>query len=272
MRETTPMVFLVARPSINWPNIRAYLRAVGGQSWGVRREEERDLEPDGDGWTSENAGQDLMEIMGRLCYRSWEAGLNANVTRTRADQGEYIDNILNVMHGSVLEHAHYSFIFHDVSRVFTHELVRHRHENISQESLRFVRLTDIPFWTPEWAQGDAELMGRNQQVLEVLEEHQRWLAEHFALDDDGVPFAEKKHKTSFMRRLAPIGLSTGIGWTANVRGLRHIIEMRTAKGAEEEIRLVFGQVAQIMRHECPDAFGDYEQNEEGEWLPKNRKV
>ena len=37
--------------------------------------------------------------------------------------------------------------------MFTHELVRHRvGTSISQESLRFVRLDDLPFWFPDWAQ------------------------------------------------------------------------------------------------------------------------
>ena len=63
----------------------------------------------------------------------------------------------------------------------------------------------------------------------------------------GVPFGVKKEVTSALRRLAPIGLSTDILWTANVRTLRHVIEMRTAPGAEEELRLVFDRVAQIMQ-------------------------
>ena len=48
----------------------------------------------------------------------------------------------------------FSFVLHNVSRVVTHELVRHRPGTaVSQESLRFVRLTDIPFWFPDWAAG-----------------------------------------------------------------------------------------------------------------------
>ena len=43
-------------------------------------------------------------------------------------------------------------MLHNVSRVATHELVRHRAGvAVSQESLRFVRLDDLPFWFPEWA-------------------------------------------------------------------------------------------------------------------------
>ena len=154
----------------------------------------------------------------------------------------------------------------------THELVRHRPGTaISQESLRFVRLADIPFWFPDWALADAELMKRATALLEQMEEFQLWMAGHFGLDEEGVPFHEKKHKTSFMRRFAPDGVATGLLWTANIRTLRHTIEARTDAGAEEEIRLVFGKIAELMRAEAPALFGDYEITD-GAWIPRWRKV
>jgi thymidylate synthase ThyX len=154
----------------------------------------------------------------------------------------------------------------------THELVRHRPGTaVSQESLRFVRLADIPFWFPEWALADAELMTRSTALLEQLEEFQRWMAGHFGLDEAGVPFHEKKHKTSFMRRFAPDGVATGMLWTANIRTLRHTIEARTDPGAEEEIRLVFGKIGELVRTEAPALFGDYTVTD-GAWIPRWRKV
>ena len=172
----------------------------------------------------------------------------------------------------MLEHVSFSFVLHNVSRVLTHELVRHRPGTaISQESLRFVRLADIPFWFPEWARADDELMKRATALLEQMEEFQRWMAGHFGLDEEGVPFDEKKHKTSFMRRFAPDGVATGLVWTANIRTLRHTIEARTDPGAEEEIRLVFGKIGELMRAEAPALFGDYTVDD-GAWIPRWRKV
>ena len=154
----------------------------------------------------------------------------------------------------------------------THELVRHRPGTaISQESLRFVRLNDIPFWFPEWARADPELMQRATAVLEHLEQFQLWMADHFGLDAQGLPFHEKKHKTSFMRRFAPDGVATGMLWSANIRTLRHTIEARTDPGAEEEIRLLFGKIGELVRAEAPALFGDYTV-QDGTWIPKWRKV
>jgi len=262
MHETSPSVHLVARPSVDVDGMRAYLGDVGGASWLDRRLDENHGSP--------NAGELLVEFGGRVCYRSWEPGLNPNVTRVRTDKDEYFANLLSSLHGSVLEHASYSFAFRNVSRVFTHELVRHRAGSaFSQESLRYVRLTDVGFRVPP------VLEPVRQQVVslvEQLEEFQLTAADALGLDDEGVPFAVKKEVTSALRRLAPIGLSTDILWTANVRTLRHVIEMRTATGAEEELRSVFDEIGRTMRHEAPGLFQDFSRDDDGAWVPEHRKV
>jgi thymidylate synthase (FAD) len=262
MKSVQPEVFLVARPEIDYAALAGYLQEVGGERW-LEKLDRDEL----------NDAQSLAEFAGRLCYRSWEPGLNPNVSRVRTGQDNYLKNsILANAHGSVLEHVSFSFVLHNVSRVLTHELVRHRPGTaVSQESLRFVRLADIPFWFPEWAQKDPELMQRATVLLEQMEEFQRWMAGHFRLDEDGVPFHEKKHKTSFMRRFAPDGVATGLLWTANIRTLRHTIEARTDTGAEEEIRLIFGKIGALMRAEAPALFSDYAV-EDGAWIPRWRKV
>ena len=91
----------------------------------------------------------LRAIDHKLVGWGWEPGLNPNVTKTRTDQAEYFINLMRSGHGSVLEHANYSFVLYDISRVATHEIVRHRAGSaFSQESLRYVRLTDIGFRVP----------------------------------------------------------------------------------------------------------------------------
>ena len=268
MKPVEPEVFLVARPDIDYDGVAAYLRQVGGERW-LERLDRDQLDGEQDRHDAEN----LVEFAGKMCYRSWEPGLNPNVRRVRDDHAKYLENILRSGHGSVLEHASFTFVLHNCSRVLTHELVRHRPGTaVSQESLRFVRLDEIPFWFPGWAQEDPELMKRATALLQEMEAFQGWMSGHFKLDDEGVPFHEKKHKTSFMRRFAPDGVATGVVWTANIRTLRHVIEMRTDPGAEEEIRLVFGKVGDIMRAEAPALFGDYQVSDDGAWVPGWRKV
>jgi thymidylate synthase (FAD) len=269
MHETSPSVFLIARPSIDLEGMRGYLQAVGGESWLASRLDADDDDDAAAGSTAP-ASELLVEFAGRACYRSWKPGLNANVSRVREDRGAYFSNILASGHGSVLEHAGWTFALHDVSRAFTHELVRHRAGSaFSQESLRYVRLTDLGFRVPPALE---PMRAQVLSIVEQLEELQLSTADALGIDDQGVPFDVKKEITSALRRLAPIGLSTDIVWSANARTLRHVIEMRTAPSAEEEMRLVFDLIARAMRTEAPLLFADFARDDDGAWVPEHRKV
>jgi thymidylate synthase (FAD) len=259
MHETTPQIFLIARPAVDFEGMLAYLQSVGGASWLEGRSTQGLVD-----------AELLVEFSGRACYRSWEPGLNANVSKVRSDSRDYLTNLIASGHGSVLEHVSWTFAFRDVSRVFTHELVRHRAGSaFSQESLRYVRVTDIGFRVPAALE---PLRDRVVSLVEQLEEFQLDAAAALGIDDDGVPFEVKKEITSALRRLAPIGLSTDIIWTANARTLRHVVEMRTAASAEEELRSVFGEVAAIMLREAPALFADFTRQADGSWVPAHHKV
>jgi hypothetical protein len=177
---------------------------------------------------------------------------------------------------SVTEHAVLNFIFADVSRVFSHELVRHRvGVGISQESLRFVRLTDLGMWLPKCIREDVWARRFFEEKFMEMEQWQRALACHFDLDNPNVNFAKKKEITSAMRRIAPIGLATTIGWSVNFRTLRWVLEMRTHPSAEEEIRLVFGKVGEMVMKRYPNMFQDFsvvEENGLPYYKPENSKI
>ena len=107
MKKVEPGVFLVARPEVDYEALAAYLHEVGGQSWLERLDRDQ----------LDNDAQNLAEFAGKMCYRSWEPGLNPNVRRVRDDQAKYLENILRSGHGSVLEHLNFTFVLHNVSRV-----------------------------------------------------------------------------------------------------------------------------------------------------------
>lgn len=270
MHNVEPKAFLISRPSVDYSEVRWAIEEMAGRESAQAQQFRWNDNNPGD--TVEHEGQDLIEVGGRLCYKSWKPGVNKNVTRIREDQAAYLQNILKSGHGSVLEHANYSFIFTNVSRVFTHELVRHRAGSaFSQESLRFVRLDELGIFIPDSFREDELLMEHLEEYVENAENLQCDLARHFGLDEPGKSFHEKKEATSFMRRFAPEGLATHIMWTANVRTLRHVIEARTAPGAEAEIRKVFGQVAETMIEEAPALFGDF-LSSDGVYVPEWSKT
>jgi thymidylate synthase (FAD) len=135
MRYAIPRIFMLASTKME-DGVDAFLKDLGAPDWTT---------------DAEGAGSELAEIAGRLCYKSFGTGLNPNVTRVRKGNQNYIGNsILSQKHGSVLEHAYVTFAYLDVSRIFTHELVRHRVGTAySQESLRFVRLDKLGFYYPK---------------------------------------------------------------------------------------------------------------------------
>ena len=260
MHLVDPYVAIIARTMADDDAIATYLEANGADAFADARHFDE--------------AEDVVEFAGRACYRSFGAGLNKNVTKIREDQGEYIRNILSSAHGSVLEHVTWTFAIQGVSRIATHELVRHRvGVAISQESGRYVAFDgSFPMPLPSWAIEDREFMEQAKLFMFQAEQFQHWMAEHFDLHKPGQKFAYKKHITSFMRRFAPEGRASALVWTANARTLRHVIAERTAAGAEDEIRELFSIIAQLMIAQHPMLFGDFKEQEDGSFKPEWRKV
>lgn len=242
MKFIQPEVYLIAETSIKG-DMDQYLDDIGAAAWSTN---------------SHSDAERLVEFAGRLCYNSFKPGLNPNVTKVREGNDVYLKNILKEAHGSVLEHATVTFVFHNVSRVFTHELVRHRvGVAISQESLRYVRLSDLRIWMPNMVFTHPVVQRIMTKAWEGAEQAYALGAQKLNLDEEK-SFHIKKKWTSALRRIAPIGLATTIMWTVNLRTLRHVLEKRTHRSAEEEIRFVFNKVGKIVQEKYPAIFGDYE--------------
>lgn len=226
---------------------------------------------------SEGEAELLVEFAGRRCYNSFKPGINPNITKVREDPSEYIRNILVQHHGSVLEHVSVSFSFEGVSRVFTAELERHRAGcAISEQSLRYVRLDDIPIWIPN-SVTDSELLTSEitNSVVEAEARVSRMMNQICKMnqvkDFNDLPMKIRKKYTSLMRRIVPMGVATGLVWTANLRSLRHIIPLRTSEAAEEEIRQVFSMVGDLCKKHFPKVFQDMGWDR-GSWYVEHEKI
>lgn len=274
MEFCKPKVFQLGETRLINHGVKGYLKHIGAEEWYNNNVM----------GTNNSDSEVLSEIYSRTCYKSFGAGLNPNVTKVREGNDVHLENVLKQKHGSVFEHAVLNFMFCDISRVFTHELITHRVGMAkSQESLRFVRLTnlksfDFPRLEEELTEEEETWFhSQVQEVFEYLEDKQRVMTAKFNLNDEQ-SFARKKKLTSRMRRLAPIGLLTNIGWSSNFRTLRHLIPLRTSKAAEEEIRYVFAEVGRICKYEYPNIFPDMEWHSDnnstglGEWRVENEKV
>ena len=134
-----------------------------------------------------------------------------------------------------------------------------------------MRLTDLGFTMQKCIADNPDASECFRQTIEMLEYKQQQLAKIFDIDNMS-SFSKKKILTSAFRRIAPIGLATGIVATFNFRTLRWLIEQRTQEVAEEEIREVFGKIAEIAVKRWPYVFGDFTRTEDGDWIPTYEKV
>ena len=266
--------FNIARTMVDREAVRRWLDRIGADSYEIPEE----------GAVSDPAL--LIALAAKRCYMSFEPGLNPNVTRVRANLVEYLDNILASGHGSVLEHAVYTFAIEGVSRVFTGEMNRHRAGwAISEGSMRFIRFDrDIPWWMPTSLaiapDDDQDLATRKARTVSVFDRAFKQQQENYAemvniwdMDAGNHNFAYKKRVTSCMRRIVGMGVATGGVWTGNLRALRHVVALRgNEPTAEEEIYHVFSRIGQFMVDRESALFGDFSQDERGSWIPKHRKV
>lgn len=194
----------------------------------------------------------LCSMFAKLCYKSLSMGQNKNVSRIR-DIQDNLTGCFKTGHGSIFEHISFNFIAANCSRVFTHELVRHRvGMAYSQNSGRYIRSDSIevvfdPILEP--------VKNEFQELLEFIEKKYKEMEHKFDLDSMK-DFGTKKKITSALRRILPNGQANEIAFTVNLRSLRHLIMLRTSRHAEWEIRVVFEQVYLIMKEKYPLMFFD----------------
>jgi len=254
-------VIKLAETKLNEDGVKQLAEHYAAMDW---LERVRQLQP--------NDSEFLIELAGRACYKSFGVGINPNVTKIRDNPRDYLTNVLEKGDGSILEHATVTFAFLNVSRVFTHEIVRHRAGTaMSQESLRYVRPRDISLWLPPDLEPASE---KFSETVEEIEKRYHELESKF--DWDNMTFEQKKRVTSALRRILPDGIATNLIWTANHRTIRWVIEMRTHPSAEVEIRMIFGKVAEICIRDYPLLYADFtaKQLADGttQYIPKYSKV
>ncbi len=194
----------------------------------------------------------LAEMAGRLCYMSYGKGRKTN--------REFLGHLVEVGHGSVLEHSVWSFLVTGVSRSLTHELVRHRHFSYSQLSQRYVNESESPYVEPDaiaedpalhevWAAAVNAARDAYDRLVEGLEKR-------YAAEPD--PTLRRKLARQAARSVLPNAVETRIFVTGNARALRHFVEMRGSPAADVEIRKVALRMLDLLQEEAPALFGDYE--------------
>jgi thymidylate synthase (FAD) len=246
---TTPCVYMLAKQTMQSAELDRFLQDHG-VSWQS---------------DSEVAAEVVTETAGRVCYMSF--------ARPRPGGNiAYLNHIKEVGHGSVLEHAVWTFLITGVSRSLTHELVRHRAGfAYSQLSQRYVDESVAEYVEPDIIAQDPELHAiwleavqrTHQAYMALAEKLNAKLADPKAaatamLPPDADRTTRRKTARQAARSVLPNATETKITVTANARALRHFLEQRGSVHAEPEIRKLANVLLEALQKDSPNLFGDYE--------------
>jgi thymidylate synthase ThyX len=137
MRNVDIGIFCIAHTRVDRLAVQSWLDHIGADEYEV---------PSADQATDPAL---LVALAAKRCYMAFQKSLNPNLNRVRKDLTEYLDNVLKSGHGSVLEHATYTFAIEGISRVFcyhpdTEVLTRSGWKNVSRVEPGEVVLTKDP--------------------------------------------------------------------------------------------------------------------------------
>jgi thymidylate synthase (FAD) len=177
--------------------------------------------------------EELLEHAGRVCYRTESRGEPGRFLRARVREG----------HESIVEHASATFEISGISRACSHQLVRHRIASYSQESQRYVDMSD-----PEWVLPTS--IAENPQARVVWDGFASQVeAAYRALRELG----SRKEDARFV---LPNATATRIIVTMNFREMLHLFRLRISREAQWEIRDVCIHMLELVSPIAPSIFGD----------------
>jgi thymidylate synthase (FAD) len=248
-----PGVVMLARPQTNVAGLAGFLEGFDPELRFPEYLDDPTRLPD---------SSQLCKTAGQTCYMSFGPRRTKN-----ENAAAYIERLTSAGHGSVLEHASFSFLLYGISRSVTHELVRHRAGvGFSQISQRYVSGAVLRFVERPEYQEDEELhrlfeeranraASEYGEMADLLLDRQG--GGNSMLSADYKTDARKKVQQT-ARSLLPNETEAPMVFTGNVRALRHIIEMRADAHAESEIRNLALRLFLCAVTADPILFGDYE--------------
>jgi len=155
---------------------------------------------------------------------------------TKEDKEKLVRKLIKWGHHSVLEHVVFTFAVDNISRVCSHQIVRHRLASYSQLGQRH-KIFTCQYIMPESIKKVKDI---NPALFNRI---QLFLVRATSLVDDlvelGVPIEDA-------RFLYPQAISTSMIVTMNLRELRHFIKTRLTKEAQWEIRKVAEEMLEIV--------------------------
>ena len=216
---TEPEVYLIAEPRICFDGLKPFLEECGFP-------EAFD--------TAMPGSETIVELGGRMCFGSYK-----NMGKTT----ELIQKAVELGHGSIFEHANFTFAITRCSRGFTHQMVRHRAGfAYSQESTHYIKYSDetARFCIEPYAYDTQNKKVIAQKALINAIDSYMILYEELKVEEQ-----TKHNSCGAARALLPNAIEAKILITANMRAWRHFIEQRGTFHNTLEIRMVACKIYDI---------------------------
>lgn len=180
-------------------------------------------------------------LAARLCY-SPSSISDLRDKLGASDIEAFLDKIMSLGHHSVLEHASFTFGIEGVSRVTTHQLVRHRIASFSQQSQRYVSHKE------EFTSIMPDTIAENPDARQIFAFMSETVHKAYAqLVDMGIPPEDARY-------ILPNAAETKIIMTMNARELLHFFALRCCQRAQWEIREMSIEMLRLVRKTAPVVF------------------
>lgn len=176
----------------------------------------------------------------RLCYSPIGA---AELEEKISDEqtGKLVRKLVNMGHFSTLEHVSFTFAIEGVSRVLTHQLVRHRIASYSQQSQRYVQEHNFANIMPPSISARPEAKAKFEAInKEIQRLYTEWT-------EMGIPAEDARY-------ILPNAAETKIVVTMNARALHHFFELRCCSRAQWEIRALAEKMLLEVKKIAPALF------------------
>ena len=199
----------------------------------------------------------VVATAGKLCYSKSDIKSLAD-KQTEESINKFVDMLSSLGHESPIEHISFTFGIEGVSRACTHQLVRHRLASYSQQSQRYVDLSETyKYITPPAIKEDEELLElyekANDEIFGFYKELSDKLENKYI--EEGMKEKDaKKRAIEDARYILPNSCETKIIVTMNARELLHFFKERCCNRAQWEIREVANQMLDLCLEVAPTVF------------------
>ena len=172
-------------------------------------------------------------LSARLCYSP--VGVTELQEKMSDEEAARLVRMLVRMgHFSPIEHVTFTFAIEGVSRVLTHQLVRHRIASYSQQSQRYVKEHNFESIMPPSIAAIPEAKAKFEACMQNLQDLYNDLTDHYGIANEDA------------RYVLPNAAETKIVCTFNARPLYNFFNLRCCNRAQWEIR----ELAWKMMMEC----------------------